>query len=97
MKVLAIAGHADDVELGLGGTLARHAADGDDVTVVLVTHSGYSGYDGRVIRTSKVANAEANVAASILGVKKLIIWNYETKEVEYLKKIEDLENLKKKR
>ena len=94
MKVLAIAGHADDVELGLGGTLARHAADGDDVTVVLVTHSGYSGYDGRVIRTSKVANAEANVAASILGVKKLIIWNYETKEVEYnVKLIEDLNRL----
>jgi LmbE family N-acetylglucosaminyl deacetylase len=38
MKVLAIAGHADDVELGLGGTLARHSDNGDDVTVVLVTH-----------------------------------------------------------
>jgi LmbE family N-acetylglucosaminyl deacetylase len=94
MKVLAIAGHADDVELGLGGTLARHSDNGDDVTVVLVTHSGYSNYDGRIIRTSEVASAEAVEAADILGIDKLIIWDYETKEVEYnVKLIEDLNRL----
>jgi LmbE family N-acetylglucosaminyl deacetylase len=94
MKVLAIAGHADDVELGLGGTLARHADNGDDVTVVLVTHSGYSGYNGQVIRTSDVANAEAAEAAHILGISNLIVWDYETKEVEYnVELIEDLNRI----
>lgn len=34
MKVLAIVAHADDEVLGCGGTLARHAAEGDEVRVL---------------------------------------------------------------
>lgn len=38
-KVLVISPHADDSELGMGGTIAKHVADGDKVHVVCVaTH-----------------------------------------------------------
>jgi LmbE family N-acetylglucosaminyl deacetylase len=37
MKVLAIGAHPDDVELGCGGTLARHRDAGDSVSVLVMT------------------------------------------------------------
>lgn len=37
MKVLVIAPHPDDEVLGVGGTIARHNAQGDSVTVCIVT------------------------------------------------------------
>jgi len=45
MSVLCIAAHPDDEVLGVGGTLARHAADGDDVHVCLLSDGVTSRYD----------------------------------------------------
>jgi len=42
MKVLAIGAHPDDIELGCFGSLARHASNGDDVNI-LVLSAGESG------------------------------------------------------
>ena len=39
MRVLAVGAHPDDVELGLGGTIARHAEDGDDVCVLVLSRA----------------------------------------------------------
>jgi LmbE family N-acetylglucosaminyl deacetylase len=36
MRVLAIAAHPDDEVLGCGGTLARHARQGDEVTIAIL-------------------------------------------------------------
>ena len=36
-SVLAIGGHPDDIELGCGGTIARHVAVGDQVAMLVVT------------------------------------------------------------
>lgn len=36
MKVLAIGAHPDDVELGCGATLAKHASKGDEVSIVVM-------------------------------------------------------------
>ena len=55
MKILAIGAHADDVELGAAGTIAKHAKAGDQVTILLVTHSGYENFDGKIIRDRQVA------------------------------------------
>lgn len=46
MDVLCVAAHPDDEVLGVGGTLARHAADGDAVHVCLLSGGVASRYDG---------------------------------------------------
>lgn len=66
-RVLAIGAHPDDVELGCGGTLAKHVAEGDEVTILIVT-KGEAG-PGRVTdRTEEVTRA-----ASVLGVTR-VVW-----------------------
>ena len=45
MTVLCIAAHPDDEVLGVGGTLARHAADGEDVHVCILSDGVTSRYD----------------------------------------------------
>lgn len=67
MNVLAIGAHFDDLELGCGGTLARHVARGDTVHALIVTSSGYSTPEGQEVRSSVVAKKEAENAAAILG------------------------------
>lgn len=84
MKVLAIGAHFDDVELGCGGTLARHAARGDDVYVFVATVSGFSNHNDQSIRNSDVARQEADVAMKVLGVKNLYCGDFKTLEVEFV-------------
>lgn len=62
-RVLAIGAHPDDIELGCGGTLAKHAAVGDDVVMLVLT-------DGRAGPGNVVARvAEARAAAAVLGAE----------------------------
>ena len=60
IAVLAVGAHPDDVELGIGATLARHHAAGDVVTIL--TLSG-----GEVGGCSQQRIAEAGAAARVLG------------------------------
>ena len=41
MKILVIAPHMDDEVLGMGGTIARHVSEGDEVYVCFVAHRIY--------------------------------------------------------
>lgn len=41
MKILVIAPHMDDEVLGMGGTIARHVSEGDEVCVCFVAHRIY--------------------------------------------------------
>lgn len=59
-RVLAIGAHPDDVEIGCGGTLAWHGAEGDRLDILTLSR-GAAGGDVHV-RT-----AEAQRAADILG------------------------------
>jgi LmbE family N-acetylglucosaminyl deacetylase len=91
MRVLVIAAHADDAELGVGGTISKHTRQDDDVFLVLITHSGYKNYQGDTIRESDVAFKEAKAAGEILGVEDITCLGYETKEVAFeVNLIEDI-------
>ena len=83
MKVLAIGAHFDDVELGCGGTIARHTQNGDDVVIYVATNSGYSNYAKKVIRDPQVALQEGQKAAEILGVNELICGKFETNSLSF--------------
>lgn len=84
MNILAIGAHFDDVELGCGGALARHAQSGDNVYVFVATVSGFSNQYNQAVRTNESALREAQQAMAILGVKELICGNFKTLEVEFV-------------
>ncbi len=69
MKIISIGSHPDDVEVGMGGTLAKHKYKGDLVRVVLCTLGGVSGPPTKRMK-------EAHKALRILGVDDLQILNY---------------------
>ncbi|MFT7618904.1 MAG: LmbE family N-acetylglucosaminyl deacetylase [Planctomycetota bacterium] len=78
MRILAIGAHFDDVEIGCGGSLAKHRADGDDVAIFVATHSGYLGIDGSQMRDPDVARSEGEAAAAILGIDEVHCGGFET-------------------
>jgi LmbE family N-acetylglucosaminyl deacetylase len=84
MNILAIGAHFDDVELGCGGALARHAALGDNVYVFVATLSGFTNQHDQAVRTSDIARREAEAAMEILGVRKLLCGTFKTLEVEFV-------------
>ena len=61
MRVLAVGSHPDDVELGCGGTLLRHHARGDEITVLVMTGGERGVYDARSRRH------EQQYAAALTG------------------------------
>jgi len=83
-NVLAVGAHADDVEIGCGGTVAWHAKNGDNVIILIMTKSAYSYYDGRVLRTLEEGVWEEEHAAKVLAAKSINL-GFETKEVPYSK------------
>jgi LmbE family N-acetylglucosaminyl deacetylase len=69
MSVLCVAAHPDDEVLGAGGTLARHAADGDDVHVCILSDGVTSRYDDTSAADAEIERRRqrAERAADILG------------------------------
>ncbi len=63
-RILALAPHPDDLEIGCGGTLAEHAARGDEVHIFVATYGDIGG-------TSEIRKAEQQAASNILGVHKI--------------------------
>lgn len=84
MNVLAIGAHFDDVELGCGGTLAKHVAMGDNVYVYVATVSGYSNAYNQTVRSNAIAKHEAIKAMDTLGITELICGKFETLKVEFI-------------
>lgn len=82
LNVLAIGAHFDDVELGCGGSIAKHAKNGDQVFIYVATLSGYSNYANEQIRGDELARMEGREAAEILG-GELICGEFETLKLEF--------------
>jgi LmbE family N-acetylglucosaminyl deacetylase len=82
MNILAIGAHFDDIELGCGGTLAKHVAMGDTVYTYVATVSGFISPNNEVIRSNKTTLSEGQEAMEILGAE-LICGNFRTLEVEF--------------
>ncbi|MGA2976961.1 MAG: PIG-L deacetylase family protein [Spirochaetia bacterium] len=74
MRALVIAAHPDDPEYGCAGTVARWAAEGREITYLLLT-SGDKGSKNPSIRPGKLATLrekEQREAAKKLGVNELV-------------------------
>lgn len=83
LKIIAIGAHGDDIELACGGTIAKAVELGHEVTLVIVTGTGFTDRHGNIIRTSQIAKNEVQDAANVLGVSNVYILGYQDTEVPY--------------
>jgi LmbE family N-acetylglucosaminyl deacetylase len=87
MKVLAIGGHPDDVELGAGGTIARHVKEGDKVYFLVLTSGEQSGAKSERER-------EARESARILKVESIMFGGIpDTRVADGIETIMVIENI----
>ena len=63
MKVIAFGAHPDDIEIGMGGTIAKHANAGDRVVMVITV----------VPNNRQQRRREAARAAEVLGAELLVL------------------------
>jgi LmbE family N-acetylglucosaminyl deacetylase len=86
LKLMAVLAHPDDESLGFGGTLAKYAAEGVDVSVLTATRGGggrYRGYPAGdahhpgSFALGNIREAELQAAATTLGIRDLTVLNYE--------------------
>lgn len=68
MRVVVIAAHMDDEVLGVGGTIAKHVAAGDEVHLCIICQRAYDHqYDPKLVAEEKAA---CRSTAKILGCRE---------------------------
>jgi LmbE family N-acetylglucosaminyl deacetylase len=93
MKILFVGAHYDDIELSVGGTIAKFIQQGHEVYIIIVSKSDYTDYNNKILRSSEQAVNEGFTALKILGIPtaNIIPLYYPTKEVPFNKfLIEDI-------
>ncbi|MBO5136227.1 MAG: PIG-L family deacetylase [Clostridia bacterium] len=83
MKILAVGAHLDDVEIACGGTLAKAVESGHDVCVLIMSKSGYTNKEGNVQRSDEDAVQEGLNALHTLGIEKIEILDFPTKDIPF--------------
>lgn len=72
MRVLAVGAHPDDVEILCGGTLAKCAARGDHVVIMIATNGNVGSATLSKGEITLIRKREAERSASLLGAE--LIW-----------------------
>ncbi len=66
--ILAVGAHPDDIEIGCGGTLAKHIERGDDVYVIVMTNGERGNHN--------MDRSECLRSLQTLGVKGVFFGNF---------------------
>ncbi len=76
--MLGVFAHPDDPEFGAGGSMAKLAQDGADVTYVIVTDGSQGGEDPnqKDSELTAIREREQRAAAKVLGVKRVEFLGY---------------------
>ncbi|HXC79927.1 MAG TPA: PIG-L deacetylase family protein [Candidatus Acidoferrum sp.] len=77
-RVLVVSAHPDDPEFSAGGSVAKFAMDGAEVTYVIVTDGSQGGEDPdqKDSDLAAIRQKEQRAAARVLGVKKVEFLGY---------------------
>lgn len=91
LRLLAVLAHPDDESLGLGGTIARYAAEGAHVSLVTATHGqagryrgiapgaeGHPGADALAV----IRERELRAAARELGIRDVALLGYRDQQLD---------------
>lgn len=82
LRLLCILAHPDDESLGCGGTLAKYGAEGVE-TFLITANRGQAGWNGPAEdhpgpqALGAIREGELREAAAILGLKELILLDYQ--------------------
>jgi LmbE family N-acetylglucosaminyl deacetylase len=82
-RILGVFAHPDDAEFFAGGTFARWASEGAEITFLLAT-SGDKGSDDPAmtsIELAQIREDESRRAAAVLGAKEVIFLRYKDGEL----------------
>ena len=91
IRLMAVLAHPDDESLGVGGTLAKYASEGVEVSLVTATpgdagrYRGFRPDDPRHPGQSALANireTELRAAASALGVREVSLLGYHDQHLD---------------
>ena len=74
-NILVIVAHTDDETIGLGGTIARHAKDGDNIFGIAMTNGVGARKSHNSLQINERKNAAQN-AANLIGLKWLDVENF---------------------
>ena len=90
-RLMAVLAHPDDESLGVGGSLAKYAAEGVEVFLLTATrgdggrYHGYHPTDPRhpgPVALAKIREAELRAAASVLGVREVSLLDYHDQQLD---------------
>ena len=83
LRILGVFAHPDDPEFFAGGSFAKWAADGADITFVIATSGdkGSSDPDMTHERLASLREDEEQAAAKALGVKEVVFLRYKDGEL----------------
>jgi LmbE family N-acetylglucosaminyl deacetylase len=89
-KVAVIAAHPDDEVLGCGGTIAKHAVNGDEIQVIFLADGESSRSGGVLLNKRKDA---ARSASAKLGAKEPIFLDFPDNQLDSLPLLEIVQAL----
>jgi LmbE family N-acetylglucosaminyl deacetylase len=81
-RIMAIGAHLDDIEISCGGLISDATSHSCKVKMIVLSHSDYSDYHGKVGRTKEDALEEGLAAATILGAD-LEVFDFPTKDIPH--------------
>ncbi|WP_206484786.1 PIG-L deacetylase family protein [Thalassotalea sp. G2M2-11] len=87
-KVLVVVAHADDEALGCGGSLAKHAAKGDDISLIVLTN----GVSARIEQKDALAidqrRKALKKAAELLGIQEVVQCDFPDNQLDSVSLLE---------
>jgi len=91
LRLMAVLAHPDDESLGVGGTLAKYAAEGAEVSLITATQGDGGRYFGHrpgdpdhpgAAPLGRIREAELRAAAAVLGIGDVTLLDYADQHVD---------------